>query len=183
MTNSFATEHSAPAPRFIDLPEQEDFLRLEHGAYLKGLLKPFKGKGELETWASQCESLREGVSALAQRVLAQASAYPFSLLPVVLAQQNTGAGTAFLRWRNADRSAMGVALWARLMAQPATPLPLVHELFALEQQRLLLNMQISVLHTLARQAREAASKFAHAEVVYQQRVERHASTTREESQR
>jgi len=173
--NPPSTQHAAPAPRFIDRLEHDDFLRLEHAAYLKGLLKPFKGKGELEVWASQCESLREGMIALAQRLLAQATAYPFSLLPVVLAQQSTGAGTA-LRWRNADRSAMGVALWSRLIAQPSTPLPLVHDLFALEQERITLNMQISVLHTLARQARDAAEKFAHAEAAYQQRVDRRAST-------
>jgi len=180
--NPPSTQQTAPAPRFIDRLEHDDFLRLEHAAYLKGLLKPFKGKGELEVWASQCESLREGMIALAQRLLAQATAYPFSLLPVVLAQQSTGAGTA-LRWRNADRSAMGVALWSRLIAQPATPLPLVHDLFALEQERITLNMQISVLHTLARQARDAAEKFAHAEAAYQQRVDRRASTPDRSPQR
>ncbi len=29
--------------------EQTDFQKLEHAAYLKGLLKPFKGNGELAT--------------------------------------------------------------------------------------------------------------------------------------
>jgi hypothetical protein len=37
---------------------------------------------------------------------------------VHLAQQSTGAGTTFLRWRNLDRSAMGVALWEELLVQP-----------------------------------------------------------------
>jgi Protein of unknown function (DUF3158) len=180
VTNPTSSQHTAPGPRFFALLEHDDFLRLEHAAYLKGLLKPFKGKGDLEFWASQCESLREAVIALAQRLLAQATVYPFSLLPVVLAQQSTGAGTA-LRWRNADRSAMGVALWTQLMAQPTTPLPLVHGLFALEQQRITLNMQISLLHTLARQARDAAAKLAHAEAAYQQRIDRHASTPPQES--
>jgi hypothetical protein len=35
----------------------------------------------------------------------------------------------------------------------------------MEAQRLVLNMQISLLHTLARQARECASKLAWAEAV------------------
>src|SRR6185437_1287101 len=96
--------------------EQTAFQRLEHAAYLKGLLKPFKGKGDLETWASQCEALRDALIALAERsLLPQARRAPFNQLPVYLAQQTTGAGTTFLRWRNLDRSAMGVALWDALL--------------------------------------------------------------------
>jgi integrating conjugative element protein (TIGR03761 family) len=78
MTASNPISHST---RFVAL-EQADFQRLEHAGYLKGLLQPFKGKGSLETWASQCAALRDDVIGLAQRrVLPQARAYPFSLLP------------------------------------------------------------------------------------------------------
>ncbi|THF64818.1 DUF3158 family protein [Pseudothauera nasutitermitis] len=153
--------------------EQADFQRLEHAGYLKGLLSPlpFKGKGSLETWASQCVSLRDGLIALAtQRVLPQARAYPFNLLDVHLAQQATGAGTTFLRWRNTDRSSMGVALWQRLIASPATPERLIDDLYAMERQRLVLNMQISLTHSIARQALECASKLAQAEADYLRRI-------------
>lgn len=174
MTNDNVKAGSTPAPRFVDALEHDAFLRLEHATYLKGLLRPFKGKGDLEIWASQCESLRADLIALAQRMLAQATTHPFSLLHVVLAQQTTGAGVA-LRWRNAERTAMGVALWTKLIAQSTTPLSLVPDLFALEQQRIALNMQISVLHTLARQARDAAAKLSHAESVYRERIDDHTS--------
>jgi hypothetical protein len=111
---------SANPSRFFPL-EQADFLTLEQAAYLKGLLGPFKGKGSLETWASQCHALRDDLVALAQRrVLAQADGSPFRYLSAQLAQQNTGAGTSFLRWRRPDRSAMGVVLWQALIASPAT---------------------------------------------------------------
>lgn len=159
--------------RFIAL-EQASFQRLEHAGYLKGLLKPFKSKGTLEAWASQCENLRDDLIALAQRqVLAQARSHPFNLLPVQLAQQVTGAGTTFLRWRNIDRSSMGVALWQEMVANPSTPLGLVGDLHAIETQRAVLNMQISLLHTLARQARECASKLAQADAVYLRRTGAH----------
>lgn len=156
--------------RFTPL-EQADFLALEHAAFLKGLLKPFKGKGGLETWASQCHALRDELIALAQRrVLAQATDYPFRLLPAHLAQQTTGAGTNFLRWRRPDRSAMGVVLWQELLANPATPDHLVDDLYAMEVQRIVLNMQISLAHSIARQALEAAEKVAQADAVYQRRT-------------
>ena len=63
MTASGPNSH---ATRFVAL-EQADFQRLEHAGYLKGLLQPFKGKGSLETWASQCAALRDDVIGLAQR--------------------------------------------------------------------------------------------------------------------
>lgn len=161
---------SANAPsgprRFFGL-EQADFLGLQHAASLKGLLKPFKSKGALDDWASQCHALRDALIELAQRrVLAQAGVYPFRLLPVELAQQTTGAGTSFLRWRKQDRSEMGVALWQELMASPATPDSVIDDLYAMELQRIVLNMQISLTHSIARQARECASKMAQADQIF-----------------
>ncbi len=170
---------------FIEVPkrftalEQTDFQRLQHASYLKGLLQPFKGKG-LETWASQCAALRDDLIALAQRrVLSQAHGYPFNLLRVQLAQQTTGAGTAFLRWRNTDRSSMGVALWEALLADPATPVSLIDDLYGMELQRIALNMQISLTHSIARQALDCAGKMAQAQASYHRRVQGHAITPKE----
>jgi Protein of unknown function (DUF3158) len=168
-----------PAPRLFDPLELAAFARLEHGGSLKGLLKPFKGKGALADWAGECEALRNQLIALARRLQAQATRHPFRLLPVGLALQTTAAGTSYLRWRKVDRTAMGVALWAQLIDDPTIPLSLVHELFALEQQRVVLNMQVSLTHTLARQARECSGKLAQAEAAYQRRVQRHATTNQE----
>lgn len=42
------SDHDDSARRHFLALQQTDFLRLEHAAYLKGLLKPFKGKGALE---------------------------------------------------------------------------------------------------------------------------------------
>ncbi|WP_066267479.1 DUF3158 family protein [Hydrogenophaga palleronii] len=159
--------------------EQADFVKLEQAAYLKGLLKPFKGKGTLEVWASQCHAQRDQLIALAQRrVLRQATGHPFNLLPAELAQQKTGAGTTFLRWRRPDRSAMGVALWQEIIASTATPVSLLADLHALEQQRIVLNMQISLLHTLGRQAQDCANKMAQAELAYLRRVQGAATAAR-----
>ena len=158
-------------PRYFQGLQQAAFMKLEHAASLKGLLKPVKGKGDLEAWASQCFAMRDELIGLTQRqVLQQAVGHPFHLLPVELAQQTTGAGTAFLRWRKHDRSAMGVALWQELMASTGTPVNLLAELHAIELQRITLNMQISLLHTLGRQAQECASKAAKAEDAYLRRL-------------
>lgn len=168
---------SQPPRRFSPL-EQPDFQRLEHAAYLKGLLKPFKGKGSLETWANQCIGLRDDLITLALRqVLPQARCSPFSLLDVQLAQQTTGAGTTFLRWRNLDRSSMGVTLWEQLIAAPSTHDALIDDLYAMELQRIALNMQISLTHSIARQALDCAGKMRQAEAAYHRRTQGHATTT------
>ena len=164
--------------------EQAEFIKLEQAAYLKGLLRPFKGKGALEDWAGHCHAQRDQLIALAQRrVLRQAAGHPFHLLPAELAQQKTGAGTTFLRWRRPDRSAMGVTLWQELIASATTPVSLLDDLYALEQQRIVLNMQISLTHSIARQALECANKAAQAEAAYLRRVHGHTapvpSTTKE----
>ncbi|KXU38359.1 integrase [Ventosimonas gracilis] len=165
------TPCDSPQPRHFQPLEQTAFRRLEHAAYLKGLLKPFKGKGSLKVWANQCVALRDAMMGLAEHhILPQVRSYPYSLLGVQLAQQHTGAGTTFLRWRNLDRSAMGVVLWQQVMMSPATPTTLIDDLYVIEQQRIVLNMQISLLHTLARQARECANKVAAAENVYLRRM-------------
>ncbi len=163
---------TVPMPqRYFRPLEQPAFMRLEHAGYLKGLLRPFKSKGALEDWASLCFELRDSLISLAQQqVLAQAGGHPFHLFPVELAQQKTGAGTTFLRWRKPDRSAMGVQLWRGLMSSPAMPANLIDDLLALELQRVALNMQISMLHSLGRQAQACASKMAQAEEAYLERV-------------
>ena len=76
---------------------------------------------------------------------------------------------SFLRWRSLDHARMGVSLWEAMLASPATPVSLIDDLYAMEEQRIVLNMQISLLHTLAREARDCASKRARAEAAYLRR--------------
>ena len=160
----------AQQPFFRGL-EQTDFQKLEHAASLKGLLMPFKGKGALEECSRRCASLRADLIGLAQHViLSQARTYPFALLPVQLGLQTTSAGTAFLRWRTADRSSMGVALWVNLIHSPKTPPHLLADLYAMERQRIVLNMQISLLHSIAKLTHDCASKMALAQTHFEHRI-------------
>ncbi|MCU8967657.1 DUF3158 family protein, partial [Pseudomonas aeruginosa] len=80
--------------------QQTAFQAMQHSASLKGLLKPFKGKGELAQLAEQCEALEQGLLELAQGLLAQVRRTPFTLLPARLIEQRTSARTTFLRWQH-----------------------------------------------------------------------------------
>lgn len=154
--------------------QQSAFSALEHTAFLKGLLKPFKGKGDLMQFGDDCSQLMNGLVQLAnEQVLAQAERYPFTLLPIRLTRQSTGAGTVFLRWSRMDRSKMGVELWGDLLLDGRTPDGLVPDLLAIERQRVTINMQISLIHSMSRQAFLCASKISAAEQIYQRRISSH----------
>ncbi|KTT49658.1 integrase [Pseudomonas oryzihabitans] len=160
--------------------QQGDFVSLQHAPFFKGLLKPFKGpfkgKGELDQLAEQCRSLEADLNALAQeRVLAQAQRYPFTLLPIRLTHQVTSAGTVFLRWQKVGTRQMGVQLWEELCQDSKTPESMLADLHALEQQRIALNMQISLVHSIGRQAAECAEKMAQADAVITKRLAQTAS--------
>ena len=151
--------------------QQDAFQRLQQGASLKGLLKPFKGKGELAQLAEQCRVLEVSLKELAQGVLAQVRRHPFSLLPVRLTEQNTQAGTMFLRWQHVATRRMGVGVWAEMVGHPKTPIPMLQDLYVLELQRITLNMQISLIHSIGKQAAECAEKMGQAEAVLMERLQ------------
>ncbi|NWB99556.1 DUF3158 family protein [Pseudomonas gingeri] len=158
------------------------FCAVKHAAFFKGLLKPFKGKGELLQFGEACSELTGSLIELAiEGVLAQAEQYPFTLLPIRLTRQSTGAGTVFLRWCRVDRSKMGVDLWAELIGDMRTSINLLPDLYALELQRIVINMQISLAHSLSRQAYLCAGKVEVADQVYRQRMEQHIRHHREEN--
>ena len=151
--------------------QQEAFQRLQQAASLKGLLKPFKGKGELTQFADLCRAQESDLKALAQEVLSQARQYPFTLVPVRLTEQNTQAGTQFLRWQQVTDRRMGVGVWAEMMGSPRTPESMLQDLYVMELQRITLNMQMSLLHSITKQAAECAEKMGQAEAVYTARLQ------------
>lgn len=151
--------------------QQEAFQRLQQAASLKGLLKPFKGKGELTQFADLCRAQESDLKALAQEVLSQARRYPFTLVPVRLTEQNTQAGTQFLRWQLVTDRRMGVGVWAEMMGSPRTPESMLQDLYVMELQRITLNMQMSLLHSITKQAAECAEKMSQAEAVYTARLQ------------
>ena len=144
------------------------YRQLEHAASLKGLLKPFKGKGELVQLTNVTRELEQRVAQLMGTQAAIMALPPLSLLGIRLVLQNTGAGTTFLRWRTQDFSRMGALVWERLMRNPRLPPDLRTALFQLECNRIALNLQMSVLHSLQRQALDCSHKMANAEGVLRQ---------------
>ncbi|WP_300726960.1 DUF3158 family protein [Pseudomonas sp.] len=163
--------------------QSEAFQRLQQAASLKGLLKPFKGKGELDQFAQLCRAQESGLKALAQDVLNQARRYPFTLVPVRLTEQNTQCGTQFLRWQRVTDRRMGVGVWAEMIASPRTPESLLQDLYTMELQRISLNMQMSLIHSMVKQATECFEKMHHAEAVYVHRLQQFVTHRQQQAEK
>ncbi|MBD0702475.1 DUF3158 family protein [Pseudomonas sp. PSB1] len=144
------------------------YRQLEHSASLKSLLKPFKGKGELEYLAQVARETEAQLRRLMEAVVQQAGQPPYSLLDIRLVLQNTSAGSTFLRWRTRDFARMGVAAWERQVSNKALPQAVREGLQRFECERIALNLQMSVVHSLYRQASTCAIKMASAERLLRQ---------------
>ncbi|MHC8380590.1 DUF3158 family protein [Pseudomonas sp. LB3P14] len=144
------------------------YRQLEHATSLKGLLKPFKGKGELEHLAQVAREIEAQLCHLMEAVVQQAGQPPYSLLDIRLVLQNTSAGSTFLRWRTRDFTRMGVAVWERQVSNKVLPLAVHEGLHRFECNRIALNLQMSVVHSLYRQATTCAIKMASAERLLRQ---------------
>ena len=138
---------------------------LEHAASLKAFLRAFKGNGELEHLAQLAKAIEAQLRQLMAGVVQQAGRPPCSLLDLRLVQQNTSAGSTFLRWRARDFSRMGVAVWERQMSSATLSRDIRKALYHIECDRIALNLQMSVMHSLCRQATTCAAKMASAEQV------------------
>lgn len=155
-------------PTFSGPLTQDAYRKLEHAASLKGLLKPFKGKGELEHLAQMARDVEAQLCHLMEAVVRQAGQPPYSLLKIRLVLQNTSAGSTFLRWRTRDFARMGVEVWERQISATALPQIVREELHRFECARIALNLQMSVVHSLYRQATTCAIKMASAEQLLRQ---------------
>ncbi|SMF66013.1 MULTISPECIES: DUF3158 family protein [unclassified Pseudomonas] len=155
-------------PMNLEALTSDAYRQLEHAASLKGLLKPFKGKGELEHLAQLAREIEAQLCRLMEAVVQQAGQPPYSLLDIRLVLQNTSAGSTFLRWRTRDFARMGVAVWERHICNNALAQAVREELHRFECDRIALNLQMSVVHSLYRQASTCAIKMASAERLLRQ---------------
>jgi len=155
-------------PMPLETLTPDAYRQLEHAASLKGLLKPFKSKGELEYLAQVARETEAQLRRLMEAVVQQAGQPPYSLLDIRLVLQNTSAGSTFLRWRTRDFARMGVAVWERQVSNKALPQTVHEGLHRFECERIALNLQMSVVHSLYRQASTCAIKMASAERVLRQ---------------
>lgn len=120
---------------------------------LKGLLKAFKGKGELRALEQE---LREARIQLQQRqpMLKQAVyELPGRNVPLILCSNPARSGISYLRWRNLDNNRSGSVALQEAIQQPDMSDELRDALMVLEWRRQVLNTQLSVVMFMLRRIR------------------------------
>lgn len=117
---------------------------------LKGLLKAFKGKGELRALVQELQALRVQLQ-LRQPMLKQAVyELPGRNVPLILCSNPARSGVSYLRWRNLDNNRSGSVALQEAIQQPDVSDELRDALMALEWQRQVLNTQLSVVMFMLR---------------------------------
>lgn len=117
---------------------------------LKGLLKAFKGKGELRALVLELQALRVQLQ-LRQPMLKQAVyELPGRNVPLILCSNPARSGVSYLRWRNLDNNRSGSVALQEAIQQPDVSDELHDALMALEWRRQVLNTQLSVVMFMLR---------------------------------
>nr|WP_109374646.1 DUF3158 family protein [Pseudomonas aeruginosa] len=115
--------------------------------------------------------MEQGELGVAEKRRRQVGGTPFTLLPARLIEQRTSARTTFLRWQHIATRRMGVGVWSEMLRQDKTPEYLLQDLYEMELQRITLNMQISLIHSIGKQAAECAEKMGQAEAEFMGRLQ------------
>lgn len=128
----------------------DDDERSARKSSLKGLLKAFKGKGELRALVQELQALRLQLQQN-QPVLKQAMyELPGNNVPLILCSNPARSGVSYLRWRNLDNNRSGSVALQEAIQQPDASDELRDALMALEWRRQVLNTQLSVVMFMLR---------------------------------
>lgn len=128
----------------------DDDERSARKSSLKGLLKDFKGKGELRALVLElqalCVQLQQRQPMLKQAVYE----LPGRNVPLILCSNPARSGVSYLRWRNLDNNRSGSVALQEAIQQPDASDELRDALMALEWRRQVLNTQLSVVTFMLR---------------------------------
>lgn len=128
----------------------DDDERSARKSSLKGLLKAFKGKGELRALVQELRALRVQLQ-LRQPMLKQAVyELPGRNVPLILCSNPARSGVSYLRWRNLDNNRSGSVALQEAIQQPDASDELRDALMTHEWRRQVLNTQLSVVMFMLR---------------------------------
>ena len=117
---------------------------------LKGLLKAFKGKGELRALVQELQALRVQLQQRQPMLKQAVYELPGRNVPLILCSNPARSGASYLRWRNLDNNRSGSVALQEAIQQLDVTDELRDALMALEWRRQVLNTQLSVVMFMLR---------------------------------
>lgn len=136
----------------------EDYNLAAYESSLKSLLR-VREPVEL---AQDATAIRGRLQQVQTRLLQRAWRFPVRYLPLLLCRGPARSGANFLRWRNQENNRSGTQAWMELMQSPELPQSVREALLQIERDRIVFNMQMSVITFILRQTRECSQKIAEA---------------------
>lgn len=127
---------------------------LAYESCLKGLLK-VREPGLLARSATEAAASLHQIQTL---IIHRAWRWPLRYLPLLLCRGPARSGADFLRWRNQQNNRSGTPGWQALVQDSLQPPAVREALLAIEQDRIIFNMQMSVITFILRQIRECSAK-------------------------
>jgi len=134
---------------------------LAYESSLKGLLRVREAQA-LARYATEAEATLHQIQTL---ILHRSWRWPLRYLPLMLCRGPARSGANFLRWRNQQNTRSGTMAWMSLMEMPDCPAAVREALHAIERDRIMFNMQMSVMTFILRQIRECRAKMTDARLV------------------
>jgi hypothetical protein len=132
---------------------------LAYESSLKGLLR-VREPVLLARYATEAAATLHQIQTL---ILHRAWRWPLQYLPLMLCRGPARSGADFLRWRNQQNNRSGTVAWLALMQDASLPQTVRDALLAIERDRIVFNMQMSVTTFIQRQIRECSAKMTDAE--------------------
>lgn len=144
-----------PAPGYQALT-REDWIAYE--SCLKGLLRVREPQALAQNATAAAATLHQ----IQTLIIHRAWRWPLRTLPLLLCRGPARSGANFLRWRNQQNNRSGTPAWRALLQDTSLSQPVRDALLAIEQDRIVFNMQMSLTTFLLRQIRECSLKLTDA---------------------
>ena len=125
---------------------------------LKGLLRVREPQA-LARYATEAEATLHQIQTL---IIHRAWRWPLQHLPLILCRGPARSGATFLRWRNYQAGCSGFVAWQQMVQDTSQSAAVHHALLVIEQDRIMFNMQMSVMTFILRQIRECSVKLTDA---------------------
>ncbi|MDG2961742.1 DUF3158 family protein [Exercitatus varius] len=131
-------------------------------AAMKALFSHLQQVEDYELQYEQLHRTRQWLMEQQSMMVTHLKCSKLNTLPLTLIRdKSSSSGGTFLRWRYLTNTGTGQTMWSRLATDDNQPAEIRQMLTAAERDRVLINMQMSVLNFILRQLKECSKKIEH----------------------
>lgn len=131
---------------------------------LKQLFSELDNVQQYECLSESLAAVREALMLQQNKMLQNVRQSDIGVLPIhMIRDKASSSGGSFLRWRSFQAAKNGGSVLTPIFKNAQIPLKLRQELVSAEKERILINLQVSVLNFMMRQVSNAVEKIVEIE--------------------